>query len=615
MQMQILSKNDIRYHFLRYKDEIKKEKSEPNALQEGSDCAISKKSVSRSNDQPPVKKQKSNTQKSVIHIKEEISNDKSNIQTMKPSKTVEAESITREKDSKPYWNEYTKELSQKLLLPTKIDCVDIDSNWWNPSSRRLGLGSWFSVQMKQQIQTENLQMTCSLPSTTLWQNVMAYAQKKAEERESEQQSKTKKANQKRKRKVPSQKKKAEKSKKIRLYPNPKQRETLNKWFGTARWTYNQCLNGIQKEGIPRKKKNLRAKYLNEENYKNTDNRWVLETPFDIRDEAMHDVLKAYNSNFAKGKEHVFQIKFKKKKQPSDSIAILSKHWKGSGILFPRMFGKEPIKGAEPLPEKLEYDSRLQRNRYGEFYLCIPLPLEIRSESQTPKHTMLEEGIISLDPGVRTFMTGYSPCGDTYEWGKGDIGRIYRLCHSLDKLQSKWSQANVRHKQRYNMKRAGTKIRKKIRNLVDELHKKMVKWLVENFRVVLLPEFETQQMVKRLNRKIGSKTARAMLTWSHYRFKMRLLNKTREYPWCKILIVDENYTSKTCGCCGYLHQKLGSSKTFRCPKCRLETDRDIHAARNILLRFLTLNCERVESNDSTLRLHSFSKKMQNSVTYI
>jgi hypothetical protein len=31
---------------------------------------------------------------------------------------------------------------------------------------------------------------------------------------------------------------------IRLYPNKSQKEDLNKWFGTARWTYNQVVASI-----------------------------------------------------------------------------------------------------------------------------------------------------------------------------------------------------------------------------------------------------------------------------------------------------------------------------------------------------------------------------------
>jgi len=95
------------------------------------------------------------------------------------------------------------------------------------------------------------------------------------------------------------------------------------------------------------------------------------------------------------------------------------------------------------------------------------------------------------------------------------------------------------------------------------------------------------MVRRGQRRIRSKTAWAMCTWSHYRFRQHLLHKAREHPWCKVIICTEEYTSKTCGSCGHLHQGLGGSKVFRCPVCRTELDRDINGARNILLRYLTI----------------------------
>jgi len=194
-----------------------------------------------------------------------------------------------------------------------------------------------------------------------------------------------------------------------------------------------------------------------------------------------------------------------------------------------------------------------------------MPLEVRSENQAPQfdfdclwkeedeeeekeeekddekedsnHSMAKnqqqqqqrpwiEGILSMDPGVRTFMSGYSPSGLAYEWAKQDVGRIYRLCHAMDRLQSRWSGKEIRHRKRYRLKRAARRIRKKIRNLVDEVHKKQAKWIVEQYHTVLLPVFETSGMVRRIHRRIGSKTARAMLGWAHYRFQQRLIHKTR-----------------------------------------------------------------------------------------
>jgi len=108
----------------------------------------------------------------------------------------------------------------------------------------------------------------------------------------------------------------------------------------------------------------------------------------------------------------------------------------------------------------------------------------------------------------------------------------------------------------------------------------------------LPVFESSKMVIKGQRKINSHTA--MLTWAHYRFKQRLLNKSREYNQCHIVLTEEPYTSKTCGRCGWLHQRLGGNKTFKCQSCGLCIDRDVNGAINILLRHLTLSCPLVSS---------------------
>ena len=140
-----------------------------------------------------------------------------------------------------------------------------------------------------------------------------------------------------------------------------------------------------------------------------------------------------------------------------------------------------------------------------------------------------------------------------------------------------------------MKIAGRRIQSKIRNLIDEVHKKLSKCLCENYRKILLPTFETSNMVKRGKRKLHKKTARAMLTWSHFRFRQRLLSKVREYPWCNVILTEEPYTSKTCGQCGTINTKLGGNKMFRCAskECDYVSDRDINGARNILIRYLTI----------------------------
>ena len=70
-----------------------------------------------------------------------------------------------------------------------------------------------------------------------------------------------------------------------------------------------------------------------------------------------------------------------------------------------------------------------------------------------------------------------------------------------------------------------------------------------------------------------------------RFKERLSQTASVYG-TDILTGSEAFTSKQCGKCGELNNKLGKSETWHCPSCGCEADRDGHAARNIFLRFLT-----------------------------
>jgi hypothetical protein len=79
----------------------------------------------------------------------------------------------------------------------------------------------------------------------------------------------------------------------------------------------------------------------------------------------------------------------------------------------------------------------------------------------------------------------------------------------------------------------------------------------------------------------------MLTWSHYAFRELLLHKAKGYPHCRVVICTEEWTSKTCSCCGTLHHALGKAETFHCPNvlCKAVMHRDTNAARNILLKVL------------------------------
>ena len=56
------------------------------------------------------------------------------------------------------------------------------------------------------------------------------------------------------------------------------------------------------------------------------------------------------------------------------------------------------------------------------------------------------------------------------------------------------------------------------------------------------------------------------------------------------MIGEPGTSKTCGNCGYWNSDLGGKKTYRCPECKIELDRDVNGARNNMIALIHGNVE-------------------------
>ncbi|KAK9240712.1 putative transposase DNA-binding domain-containing protein [Lipomyces kononenkoae] len=356
-----------------------------------------------------------------------------------------------------------------------------------------------------------------------------------------------------------------KTRRYRLYPTTAEKEILVKWIEAARWTFNECLrvvNDHKDEASRISKKELRAKAINKEAIVSLQKPWLVDTPSAIRDAAMDDLLKAIKAGAARYEKDkkVFKIRYRSRRYCfQESIVIPRKHWQRSRGKYAFL---RQMKSAKILPNELPHDSRLVRERQtGHFYLCVPGPLEVVD-------TTGAEGapqVVSLDPG-------------------SDIGHIYRLCYRLDGLQSRWSKGTV-HKKKRQMQKAAALIRRRIKSLVNDLHSRTAHYLCSSYNLVILPKFQTQQMVQIGRRKIQSKTARAMLTLRHFCFQQRLIDKAREYPQCRIVLVSEAHTSKTCGRCGRLNN-VGGDKVYRCSHCGFVCDRDVNGARNILVRYCT-----------------------------
>jgi transposase len=220
------------------------------------------------------------------------------------------------------------------------------------------------------------------------------------------------------------------------------------------------------------------------------------------------------------------------------------------------------------------DCRLTYDKVkNQFYFNIPIQITTSScENQTRKP------VISLDPGIRTFQTGFA-LGEVVEFAPKTCDRLYELRRHIDTLQKHYSKAVSKRSKRMFLRLIRCKYRK-IKNIITDMHWKTIKTITSNYQHIIIPEFKTQQIMKNL-----VKSQRFLLqSQSHYTFRMRLKWKC-ELNKCNFHLVSEEYTSKTCGSCGALND-VGGSKHYHCSSCGVNIDRDFNGARNILIKTLS-----------------------------
>lgn len=497
------------------------------------------------------------------------------------SKTSGLVSTSRDTACVPFWNKFSPGWSARLLSCIKTDLQELATTCWTSSAQSLGLNSWFTVKMTQVMTTPNSQKTCLQSPLTSSPRITDVMLQKIEKDESKN---NKTAGPKRQKLSKKEYEHPVRARKIRIHPTEEQRIVLDKWFGSVRFCYNQLVGQFQSVGQGGVNLAVLRKVVKDVEETKS---WLKDIPGEIKDVAVRDFDKARTTHFAKLKKKRLQnvnarldskFKFRTKRDRQQSFEVRARDMVRDRGNF-AFINLKNVKSSEKLPSVLEGSVRFIRDRLNRYYLIIPRQVK-RNEKQVSS-----DKTVSLDPGVRTFQTTYDTEGLVTEWGNGDMKQIFRLCKVADKVQSEFQKK--KGSKRRSTKRAWYRIMDKIKNRVKDVHCKMSKWLCEEYRVILIPKFESSRMVRRVQRKINSKTARSMLTWSHYTFREMLKAKAELYSNVTVIECDEAYTSKTCGNCGKIHQTLSGSKVFKCKHCEYESDRDINAARNIMLRYLSL----------------------------
>ena len=529
-------------------------------------------------------------------------------------KTSGLASTSNAKDYVPFWTSSTKVWSEKLWSCIETDLQDSGLTYWNTFSSKKELNSWFTVRTQVPNQKISSQLTFSPSQPYLWQVITANEQAKTES-VVEQTKKKRKQSRSKSKKVY---KKPVRARTIRVYPNVDDKETLKQWFGVHRWVYNQgvhfaraymtkeewALKEVDDIVEKSKRENDKGKTIRMSNkdavrsiirrYKEqiTVKQWIAEVPECVRDTAVSDLVNSIFSTKAaefedrtdgnKRKDAFMQFRRKNTRQHTLSFPKreLGQGKKGKiASLVNRLFRRKG-KRYEKQPEATA-EVKIKMNRLGRVFMVFPREVDVMSDDMAPSSN--KHSVASLDPGDRTFQTIYDVDGQVVHWGEADKDKVKYLMKQCDNIQRKiaikgpkWGLRKAYHRYLYHIK-----------NKITEIHRKIALFLCQNYRVVIVGELSTQKCLnnKEKKRVIGKDTSRTLQQWSHYSFRQILKQKAELNPWCKIIEYNEAYTSKTCGYCGK-YNDMGGSKDYKC-SCGFVMDRDLNGARNILLRYLTL----------------------------
>ena len=366
--------------------------------------------------------------------------------------------------------------------------------------------------------------------------------------------------------------------KVRLYPNKEQEQELNKVLGCYRFVYNHMLARKQ-NAYKTDKTNLSvtdlSKWFHGTLLKDEQYTWLKEQNTKVMNQAIRQMDGAYQKFF---KQHNGFPKFKTKKEKQSALfpcdAISSKNtFETRHISLITSLKDIKFRCSDLYFRRLQKYNKnirsatLSKTKSGNFFLSILVEMddtELKRFERTNKQ-------VGIDLGVKDFVI--TSDGEVFEnkhFFKKKEKQVRRLQRQLSR---KVKGSNNRRKVQIRIAR----LFERMTNKKDAYIHYITNELLTYFDTIFMENLNVQGMLK------NHHLAKAIQEVGFCKFKETLVNKSAIND-KKVIFIDRFYpSSKTCSQCGYKKRDLKLSDRFWvCPECGSEHDRDINAARNILL---------------------------------
>lgn len=349
--------------------------------------------------------------------------------------------------------------------------------------------------------------------------------------------------------------------KYRFYPDAEQTELLAKTFGCVRFVYNHVLRYRTDAYYQAKEK---VSYIGA-NAKLTEIKKRPEFTFlnEVSSVPLQQCLRnqqAAFKNFFEGRAKYPVFKSKKHKQRAE-FTYRAFSYKNGQLTLAKCKNPLNIKWSRPLPSD-PTTVTVSKDQAGRYFVSCLCEFE-------PTLLPVNDKKVGIDVGIKDlFVTS-----DGFK--SGNPRHTAKYAAKLAKYQRRLAKKKLGSKNRQKAKLKAARIHAKISDCrMDNLHQLSRKLINEN-QVVCAENLAVKNMIK--NPKLAKHIADA--SWGEF---TRQLEYKANWAGRVYVEIDRFFpSSKRCHCCGFVSESMPLDvRSWACPECETEHDRDVNAACNI-----------------------------------
>lgn len=347
---------------------------------------------------------------------------------------------------------------------------------------------------------------------------------------------------------------------------------LNHWFGSVRWLWNHALE-MRGKAYKRRKESVSGIDISRrltKLKKLPKFEWLNKIPATCLTQCLRDQDQAFANFFRRVKsgETPGYPRFRSRHDHAVSIRfqdVSETKWARGVMILPKL-GSMNL--AEDLPAVACPDMvTLKRESDGRYYVSFAASVEVKPLPATT-------GTVGVDLGL-THLAILST-GEKIENPRRLANRLRYIRQQQRCLARRQKGSKRRERQRLRVARAHSTVANQRSYAMRQLTTKLVR---EN-QIICIEDLNVKGMIQhpRLARHIADASFgefSRQLTYKCAWYGRTLVTADRWYP-----------SSKTCSCCGHVLDELRLDvREWTCPKCGTVHDRDLNAAKNVLVEGL------------------------------